>query len=218
MPGRTKRSQSATKAWGSRKKNDSSPRSNRPSKLKQWNDEDMLLAIEAVRSGKMGTNEAARAHSVPPSTLKDRLSGRVKHGSKPGPSPYLTAKEELELNEFLITCSELGYGKTKREVIGIVRKALQKKGHELAHFNGEGWWLRFMQRHPKLSLHCSDPLSRVRSNAVTEENMAKYFSLLEETLEENGILNKPSKIYNMDETGMPLDHKQLKRVAVKGAC
>ena len=35
----------------------------------------MVQAMEAVRSGRMGTNQAARAHNVPPTTLKDRLSG-----------------------------------------------------------------------------------------------------------------------------------------------
>ena len=75
------------------------------------------------------------------------------------------------MKDFLLKCSELGCGKTKREVIDIVRRTLQKKGNNLDHFNGEGWWLRFMQRHPELSLRCSDPLSRMRANAVTEENM-----------------------------------------------
>ena len=56
--------------------------------------------MEAVKSGKVGTNRAAREFDVPATTLKDRLSGRVKHGSKPGPAPYLTKEEERELAEF----------------------------------------------------------------------------------------------------------------------
>ena len=123
----------------------------------------------------------------------------------------------MELKDFLIKYLEFGCGKTKREVIDIVKRTLQKKGRNLDHFNGEGWWLRFMERHPKLSLRCSDPLSRMCANAVTEDSIARYFSLLEEMLKDNGLLNKPSRIYNMDESGMPLDHKQLKRVAKKGA-
>ena len=31
------------------------------------------------------------------------------------------------------------------------------------------------------------------------------------------MLDKPTFIYNMDESGMPLDHKQLKRIALKGS-
>ena len=45
----------------------------------------------------MGINMAARTFSVPPSTLKDRISGRVKYGTKSGPVPYLDESEEKKL-------------------------------------------------------------------------------------------------------------------------
>ena len=109
----------------------------------------------------------------------------------------------------------MGYGKTMKEVISIVQRTLMKK-RSLEHFNGEGWWNRFMKRHPTLSLRTSDPLSRMRTNAITKENMPAYFSILEETLKEHDLLDKPSFILNMDESGMPLDHKQQKRAATKG--
>jgi len=38
-----------------------------------------------------------------------------------------------------------------------------------------------MQCNPALSLRTADPLSRVRANALTEENMKAYFDLLEKT-------------------------------------
>ena len=192
------------------------PPSKRPKKLKMWSDDNMRNAIEAVRSGDMTANRAASVFEVPPTTLKDRLSGRVRHGTNPGPKPYLTKQEEDELAEFLIKASTMGYGKSKREVLSIVKRTLEKKGSNVDDFIGEGWWMKFMKRHPRLSLRTSDPLSRVRRNAVTEENMQHYFSLLRKTLEEHDLLNKASRIYNMDETGMPLDAKQLKRVALKG--
>ena len=74
----------------------------------------MLQAIEAVRSGTMGANRAARTFNVPASTLKDRLSGRVKHGTNPGPAPYLTIDEESELSTFLMQVAEIGVGKTEK--------------------------------------------------------------------------------------------------------
>ena len=75
----------------------------------------------------------------------------------------------------------------------------------------------FQNRHAELSLRTVDPLSMIRVNAMTQENFDAYFNLLEKTLTDNGLLNKASAIYNMDEVGMPLDHKQLKRVAKRGA-
>ena len=44
----------------------------------------------------------------------------------------------------------------------------------------------------------------------------KYFKLLESTLEEHDLADKPHRIYNVDESGMPLEHKQPKRVAERG--
>ena len=45
----------------------------------------------------MGMNRAAIEHGVPRTTLKDRLSGRVIHGTNIGPKHYLTQEEEKQL-------------------------------------------------------------------------------------------------------------------------
>ena len=60
------------------------PASKRPSKLRQWTDDGMVRALNAVQSGILGVNEAARDYKIPPTTLKDRLSGRVIHGTNMG--------------------------------------------------------------------------------------------------------------------------------------
>jgi len=41
-------------------------------------------------------------------TLKNRISGRVKHGTKPGPQSYLTPEEESELADFLVNACKMG--------------------------------------------------------------------------------------------------------------
>ncbi len=45
-------------------------------KRKQWTETQMKAALEAVASGS-SVNRAAVDHGVPPTTLKDRLAGRV---------------------------------------------------------------------------------------------------------------------------------------------
>ena len=54
-------------------------------RLKLRDDGDMVKAMEAVISNSTGVNEAAKCYNVPPTTLKNRISGQVKHGTKPGP-------------------------------------------------------------------------------------------------------------------------------------
>ena len=214
MPGKRNRAESAKVGWKKRRKD--SP-SNRPKKMKLWSEESMVLAMEAVSGGRMGLNQAARNYYVPRSTLRDRISGRVKHGTKSGPKPYLSVEEEQELVAFLKQASAMGYGKTKKEILAMVQKTMEKKDLCDDKFNGEGWWTRFMSRNPTLSLRTADPLSKVRADAVKQEKIDEYFKLLKSTLEKHDLMNKPQCIYNVDESGMPLEHKQPKRVAQRGA-
>ena len=58
-------------------------------------------------------SRASRDFGVPRSTLHDRVSGRVVHGVKPGPKPYLDNAEEKELGSYLKHCAKVGYGKTR---------------------------------------------------------------------------------------------------------
>ena len=44
----------------------------------------MVKAINDVFPGKIGVNKAAKQYDVPATTLKDRISARVKHGIKFG--------------------------------------------------------------------------------------------------------------------------------------
>ena len=69
--------------------------STKPAKLRIWSNQSMLQAMETVKSGYMGMNRAAIEHGVPRTSLKDRLSGRVIHGTNIGPKPYLTQNNLL---------------------------------------------------------------------------------------------------------------------------
>ena len=100
----------------------------RPStKRKQWTGSQMLAALKAVESG-TGIKKPAREHGVSATTLKDRASGCVAHGTKPGPRPYLSVEEETELGTFLKNCGSVGYGKTRKDVLLIAESVSKDKG------------------------------------------------------------------------------------------
>ena len=61
--------------------------SKRPKKYKTWSDKSMTGAIKAVADGLLGINRAADEFGVPRSMLKDRISGKVVHGTLSGPNP-----------------------------------------------------------------------------------------------------------------------------------
>ena len=187
------------------------PISNRPKKLCQWNDDAMRRAVEAVTEGKWGVNRAALEFNVPRTTLKDRISGRVIHGSNMGPKTYLTNEEEKELVAFLLNCAKMGYSKTRQDVL---HSAVLKKGKEIDKIS-PGWWNRFCKRWPQLRLRKGDSFSIVRDQATSYTVFKSHFDLLGETLTMYGIKDKPAQIYNCNETGMPLEYKMPKVIAAK---
>ena len=54
-------------------------------------------------------------------------------------------------------------------------------------------------------------------DAINSETISQYFKLLKETLEQNNLMNSPQQIYNVDETGVPLDPMALSVVAATGS-
>jgi len=66
-----------------------------------------------------------------------------------------------------------------------------------------------MKRNPSLCLRSGDLTAGVRMNAVNSENLNEYSK-------RNNFANHPETIYNMGETGMPLEPRPPKVVAQKG--
>ena len=184
---------------------------------KQWTNIQMEKAMEAVMSGG-GINRAAMEHGVPRTTLKDRLSGRVDHGDNPGPAPYLNREEERELVVFLKKSASMGYGKSRKQVMAIAEAYVKREKRALkAAQITQGWWRQLLKRQKDLSLRRGDNTSNTRMDAINSETISQYFKLLKETLEQNKLMNLPQQIYNVNETGVPLDPKALSIVAATGS-
>ena len=132
-----------------------------PKEYFSWSNINMLKAIQSVEE-----------KGMPKSTLQDRISGRVQHGSQPGPISYLTIEEELA--RFLISCAEIGYPHTVSQVLGLVVDA---KGRKEVHVS-YGWWQKFCQHHKNVALHTAAPLSMRRAMATDKEVLNQYFDIL----------------------------------------
>ena len=64
---------------------------------------------------------------LPPSTLKDRLSGRVLHGRKPVPVPYLLPDEEDELEDFVPVKSDITRPVANSSAVGKYSPSILKR-------------------------------------------------------------------------------------------
>lgn len=183
-------------------------------RYKEWSPLSLSEAMKAVTRKNISIRKAAELYGVPRSTLGDHIRGRVLPGAKSGPSKLLSDEEELELLSFLCRLSEIGYPKTRRQVIELVQRIVSSRGHIDRISNG--WWDSFQRRHPELSLRSASSLSTARSKASNPQCIDQYFNILEETLEEYALSDKPGCVFNMDETGMPLDPKAPKTIHMRG--
>ena len=185
-------------------------------KRKRWTNEQMEEALKAVASG-MGINKAATEHNVPRTTLKDRISGRVQHKSNSGLPRYLNEDEEKDFAKFLKETASVGYGRSRKDVMNIAELYAKKKGVLRKSKITQGWWRQFVRRQEDLSLRRGDNTAHGRMDAVNEDTISHYFTLLKQTLKENNLTNSPGQIYNVDESGVPLDPKAPNVVTKKGA-
>ena len=182
------------KSFTSKKRSRSAPASirlltRRPAKRKQWSEESMTAALKAVEHG-MSVSRASRDFGVPRSTIYDRFTGRVVHGVKPGPKPYLDQSEEEELGKYLKHCAKLGYGKTRKDVLSIVESTTTERGTLRSSHVSDGWWRRFKERHGDLSLRQGDNTAHVRMDAMNQDTVDHYFALLHDTLKNHGLLER----------------------------
>ena len=80
-----------------------------------------------------------------------------------------------------------------------------------------GWWKKFVERQGDLSLRQGDNISNIRMDAVNESTMRHYFDLLETILKDNNLLQSLGQIYDVDETGVPLDPKAPNIIVQNGS-
>ena len=181
----------------------------RGGKYRNWDEVSMATAVEAVRRGET-IRRAAELYNVPRSTLSDKVLCKVPLKARSGPSSYLTPEEEEELTSFLIEMAKIGYGHTRKQIIALVQQIVESKGIETVV--SSGWWERYIKRHPQIALRVAVPLSMARAMASDRDVIDRYFNMLEDCLRSNEILDKPARIFNCDETGVPLNPKSLKVV------
>ena len=183
----------------------------RPKSYKLWSMDAMQEAIVEVERG-MLIRRVAECYKIPQTTLQDYVSGQSSLSSRSGVS-LLTEDEESELATFLIEVAKIGYPHTRQQVLNKVQAILDAKGmNRLVTY---GWWQSFTHRHPELTLKSAAPLGMTRAKATDREVLNK------DCLRTHDILNKPGRLYNCDETGLPLNPpcpKIVDKVGTRNPC
>ena len=96
----------------------------------------------------------------------------------------------------------------------LVKRLMEKKRDNALVTSG--WWQSFRGWHQNLTLRAPAHLSKACAEPTDPAMFTRYFDLLEEVSTENDLLDRPCQIFNMDESGKPLDPPHVKVVAERG--
>jgi hypothetical protein len=119
-------------------------------KTGQWTSDSLAKAITAVKRGNMGLRQAARAYNIPPSSLYDHLTGKIKK-RKRGPQGVLSQEEEALVVEWILNTQEEGRSVTIQQLkLKVAEITRTRQTPFTKGIPGPTWWKLFKARHPDL--------------------------------------------------------------------
>ena len=139
-------------------------------------------------------------------TLQDRLNGRIEIERRCGPLPVLTSQEENQFADWLIELANRSFGVSKDSLFQAVKKFLDKDGRPTPFKNnkpGNKWFRGFVKRNPKVKVRKARPLEKKRAK-ISKDDVDAWFDDFQEFLVAKNLANKPSQIWNCDETGFDM--------------
>ena len=175
-------------------------------------------ARKLVKNEGYSLHKAANELEVPYSTLKDHLNGRYKgYSTQFGQSPLLDPQDELTVVNYATFMASRGVPLTRPVLKRIALEIILQRGGDsrvnVATGPSDKWVRRFLQRHQSLSVRTAHPLEQDRVT-LSQRTVSDYFDLLEATLNDLGIRDEPSRIFNCDESGFSGKLNPSKKVIV----
>jgi len=183
----------------------------------QWTAELMNAAYTAVVQGTTTQRQAAKEFSVPRSTLQKLLDGKTHIGAKPGNKPLLGNVIETKLVEYAVDRAAMGVGFGKKQFLDYATQLASK--HKIKFKAGkpsEKWWRLMKKRNERMRLRKPEATAAVRHMCMDFKKVQRYFEALHGLLQKTGVSECPKRIWNMDETGLQLEHKPQRVIAQKG--
>ncbi|XP_030751409.1 uncharacterized protein LOC115878935 [Sitophilus oryzae] len=187
---------------------------------KGYTKESLKIALTAIKSGQITLYRANKVYKIPLATLHDHLKGRRgQKSSSYGRPQDISQHEEEKLATGLRAMEKWGFGLSRKEVLQIVADYV-KENHLKTQFKdgkpGEDWFLNFKRRH-NLSLKIPQSVEYARKKNLDPFLIYDYFDLLEKTINELGLQERPSQIWNLDESSFCTDPSKTKIVGQRGA-
>lgn len=129
--------------------------------------------------------------------------------------------QEKTLADYLLKCASIYFGLLPEEVRKLAYTCAVKFDMPNIpvswHRNkeaGADWFTGFLKRNPSLSIRAPEATSAGRASSFNRHNVNEFFNKLGDVILKHNLL--PSRIWNLDETGVSTVLKPKKIVAAKG--
>lgn len=195
---------------------------NRTTSRSSWTEVSLQTAMKMIKVDKVSIRQAATVTGVPERTLRRRLATNNDKKIPLGRKSALGAEVEHKLVLHIQKLQASGFAPTRKTVKTLAYQLAIKMGKK-TNFNderktaGKDWFCNFLRRNPELSIRKPQGLSIDRTEGMNREEVGQYFALLEKALTNLQLMDKPNRIFNMDECGVQLNNEPQRVVAMKGS-
>ncbi|KAI4455461.1 madf domain transcription factor [Holotrichia oblita] len=187
-------------------------------KYKNYSEDGMAAAIEAVQNGRMSKNRAAVCYGINRTTLINHIKGTK--CKKVGRPTVLNHQEEQLMVHALLKLADWGYGFDRQQLRRCVQDFLRKLDRPNPFRDGlpgVDWCIAFEKRwKQEISRRVAQNLPKNRALAGTHDVMLDFHNKIKELTEKYDLTNKPQNIFNCDETGFQTDAGTQKVLCKRG--
>lgn len=183
-----------------------------------YSKEKLQEAVRAVQNGNLSGYKAAQIYKIPRMTIMDHVNHKRFKSKTLGRSTALDSEVEAKLANCIHVMEKYGFGLTKKELLELVGDYVNRNDLSTPFKDGipgDAWFTSFKVRH-NLSVKKPQGVEYARKKAVDPFIVYPYFDLLQKTLHELDLMDKPSAIWNLDETSFSKDPEKTRIVGAKG--
>ena len=171
----------------------------------------------ALQNG-MSFKDVHDQYGIPITTCYDIKNQKYKTNTI-GHSTYLGRDVEIQLVNAIIQLSKWGFGLNTLQLQMIVKDYLDstKITNKFKNNTPERkWFVLFRNRHPSLSIRVAQSFPKNRAESLNENLVENFYKIVKENYDELDLHDKPTHIFNADETGFSGDSGRQMVLCKKG--
>ena len=172
-------------------------------KIQDYTADAMREAIDDAQLNILSIRGSAKLHNIPESTLRGRLSDPRGVNVRMGGPTIFTPNQEARLAQHCNYMADRGYGYARWQILEIAGNMSKAKGMNFKLT--KHWFYGFLKINPQAKMVNPKKREKVRS-FITPAIVTSYFTELKQVLERYNLMNQPGKVWNVDESGISLDH------------